>query len=88
VFTVLFAFGFQVAFAAPVVKSSWAMRLRLWAPIEVNCPPAHSTLPFVASVRTELLEFGFHDVATPVLASAAPTRLRVMPPSVVKSPAA
>src|SRR5215510_263886 len=64
------------------------MRLRVCPPMVVNWPPTHSTLPLLANVRTEAFALGLHDVATPVTASAAPTRLRAMPPSVVKSPPA
>ena len=49
-------------------------------------PPAHTSLPLVASAFTELLAFGFHAVARPLVASSAAMLFRGWPPAEANTP--
>src|SRR5262245_46737285 len=54
----------------------------------LNVPPTNTCVPSAVSADTLPNAVGFHDVASPVPASRAATRLRLWPPIVRKSPPA
>src|SRR4051794_39859182 len=62
--TVLFAFGTQPPFAAPVDALSLAIRSRGLAAICVKSPPTNRSLPDTARANTVLLAPGFQAEAT------------------------
>ncbi|MNL72482.1 hypothetical protein D3C87_1977990 [compost metagenome] len=63
-----------------------AIRFRARPPMFVKVPPTYTTPPLILIVATALLEFGSHDVTTPVLASIAAILSLVWPPIEVKDP--